>query len=120
DLRLEEFPENVELLLQEWLSDGTLDHIINETIFSWKADKEYVDNEFEKVNKNVDFLSEESARRVKSINQSDFSTNFINDTLTDVGIVKRNNEQIELFAQNDYEGFYYTLQKDPNDDFFKL
>src|SRR5699024_4520771 len=34
DLRLEEFPENVELLLQEWLSDGTLDHIINETIFS--------------------------------------------------------------------------------------
>ena len=39
DLRLEKFPENVEMLLQEWLSDGTLDHIINDTIFNWKADQ---------------------------------------------------------------------------------
>ena len=38
DLNLEKFPENVELLLQEWLSDGTLDHIINDTIFNWKLD----------------------------------------------------------------------------------
>src|SRR5699024_4427287 len=49
DLNLEKFPENVELLLQEWLSDGTLDHIINETIFNWKADKTYVDSEIERL-----------------------------------------------------------------------
>src|SRR5699024_4700021 len=49
DLNLEKFPENVELLLQEWLADGTLDHIINETIFNWKADKTYVDSEIERL-----------------------------------------------------------------------
>src|SRR5699024_2351806 len=49
DLKLEKFPENVELLLKEWLSDGTLDHIINETIINWKADKTYVDSEIERL-----------------------------------------------------------------------
>lgn len=49
DLNLEKFPENVELLLQEWLTDGTLDHIINDTIFNWKADKTYVDSEIERL-----------------------------------------------------------------------
>ena len=48
DERLEKFPENVELLLQDWLSDGNLDHIINETIFNWKVDQtefdEFVEN----------------------------------------------------------------------------
>src|SRR5699024_8419931 len=46
---LEEFDDEVLRLLQEWLEDGTLDHIINETIFSWKADKKYVDAEFERI-----------------------------------------------------------------------
>lgn len=45
---LEELPDNVESLLQEWLSDGTLDHIINDTIFNWKVDQtefdEFVEN----------------------------------------------------------------------------
>lgn len=39
DKNLEDFPEDVESLLQDWLSDGTLDHIINETIFNMKADQ---------------------------------------------------------------------------------
>ena len=49
DENLKKFPENVELLLQEWLEDGTLDHIINDTIFNWKADKTYVDDLYENV-----------------------------------------------------------------------
>ena len=40
---LEEFDEEVLKLLQKWLLDGTLDHIINETIFSWKVDKKDFD-----------------------------------------------------------------------------
>src|SRR5699024_475849 len=51
---LEEFDDEVLRLLQEWMEDGTLDHIINETIFSWKADKTYVDSEFERINKELD------------------------------------------------------------------
>ena len=43
DKNLEEFDEEVLKLLKEWLLNGTLDHIINDTIFSWKADKIYVD-----------------------------------------------------------------------------
>lgn len=38
DKNLEDFPEDVKVLLQKWLDDGTLDHIINETIFNWKLD----------------------------------------------------------------------------------
>lgn len=37
--RIEELPTVVESMMSDWLSDGTLDHIINETIFSWKVDK---------------------------------------------------------------------------------
>lgn len=39
DKNLEKFPENVETLLKEWLNDGTLADIINEEIFSTKADQ---------------------------------------------------------------------------------
>lgn len=38
DKNLEDFPEDVKTLLQQWLDDGTLDHIINDTIFNWKLD----------------------------------------------------------------------------------
>src|SRR5699024_10538471 len=33
DKNLEDFPEDVKKLLEKWLEDGTLDHIINDTIF---------------------------------------------------------------------------------------
>ena len=46
DQNLKDFPDDVKKLLEKWLKDGTLDHIINDTIFNWKADKEYVDNQF--------------------------------------------------------------------------
>jgi len=45
DKNLEEFDENVLLLLNEWLTDGTLERIINEEIFSTKADKEEMEKE---------------------------------------------------------------------------
>src|SRR5699024_8648515 len=61
DLNLEKFPENVELLLQEWLSDGTLDHIINETIFNWKADKTYVDAEIERLDQKDERITSQLA-----------------------------------------------------------
>lgn len=38
DKNLEEFPEDVKDLLVDWMGNGTLDHIINETIFSHKLD----------------------------------------------------------------------------------
>lgn len=54
DKNLEEFDDEVLRLLQEWLEDGTLDHIINETIFSWKADKTYVDENITRIDNEVD------------------------------------------------------------------
>ena len=38
DKNLEDLPDDVKILLQQWLDNGTLDHIINETIFNWKLD----------------------------------------------------------------------------------
>lgn len=58
DGRIESFPDNVESLLQDWLSDGTLDHIINETIFSWKADQVDLDKTNALLSKVVLSLSE--------------------------------------------------------------
>ena len=43
DKNLEEFDDEVLRLLQEWMADGTFDHIINEEIFSWKADQTDLD-----------------------------------------------------------------------------
>lgn len=54
DQNLEEFDDEVKRLLEEWMEDGTLDHIINDTILSWKADKTYVDDEFSRVDKSLD------------------------------------------------------------------
>lgn len=33
----------VDKMLNQWLQDGTLDHIINDKVLSWKANKSYVD-----------------------------------------------------------------------------
>ena len=54
DKNLEEFDDEVLRLLKEWLEDGTLDHIINDTIFSWKADKTYVDDELLRIDNEID------------------------------------------------------------------
>ena len=54
DKNLEEFDEEVMKLLRQWINDGTFADIINEEIFSWKADKEYVDAEFERIDKELD------------------------------------------------------------------
>lgn len=43
DKNLEDFPEDVKKLLQQWMDDGTLDEIINEHIFGMKADKVWVE-----------------------------------------------------------------------------
>ena len=43
DKNLEEFDDEIIKLLNEWIDDGTFAHIINEEIFSWKADKSDLD-----------------------------------------------------------------------------
>ena len=43
--------EDVIEMMVQWAEDGTLDHIINDTIFNWKADKTYVDAEIERLDK---------------------------------------------------------------------
>ncbi|HLQ83675.1 MAG TPA: glycosyl hydrolase family 28-related protein, partial [Pseudogracilibacillus sp.] len=45
----EGFNEEIEQLLREWVLDGTLDFIINETLMNLKADITYVDEEIDKV-----------------------------------------------------------------------
>ena len=45
----EGFNEEIEKLLREWVLDGTLDFIINETLMNLKADITYVDEEIDRV-----------------------------------------------------------------------
>lgn len=46
-------------LLNVWREDGTLDQIINENVFNMKADKAYVDQEFQNVNQSINTLNQE-------------------------------------------------------------
>lgn len=39
DKNLEDFPEDVKKLLEKWINDGTIDQIINETLFNKKPDR---------------------------------------------------------------------------------
>lgn len=62
DKNLEDFPEDVKKLLQQWMDDGTLDEIINEHIFSMKADKTWVQQVMgdlrDQINADLDKLKE--------------------------------------------------------------
>ena len=62
---LEEFDEEVMKLLRQWMEDGTMADLINETLLNMKADKEYVDDEFLKVNTELG----------KKVNKADVSFN---------------------------------------------
>lgn len=75
---LEEFDDEVLRLLQEWLEDGTLDHIINDTIFSWKADKTYVDGHISRIDKE---LADKANKNQLEYNIKDFGA--VGDGVTD-------------------------------------
>src|SRR5699024_9072511 len=110
DLNLEKFPENVELLLQEWLSDGTLDHIINKTIFSWKADKTYVDSEIERLEQNdeniIEQLTQKAEQVKKELEQKDY-----------VEILKKYNDfpYMQMKKVNNGNGLEVTLYNNQNE-----
>lgn len=60
DLQIETLPEVVRVMLNEWLADGTLKHIINVEIFNGKVDTaDFVDltNSFNDLVKHVDTLA---------------------------------------------------------------
>lgn len=69
DKNLEEFDEEVLKLLEKWLEDGTLEQIINKNIFNTKADKEYVDSEFENI---YELLEYKANKNELEINIRDF------------------------------------------------
>lgn len=96
DDRINNLDEEVTHIFLEWLNDGTLEEIIQDTI-------------------RVQFK-----QKTASIGQSDFNAMFENKNFDTVGIVKRTATQIEIFAQNNDKGVRYLLLKDPNDEFFKL
>src|SRR5699024_1965855 len=50
----ESYNDEIDILLREWVNDGTLNHIINEEIFNTKADKVFVDNEVERIDTKID------------------------------------------------------------------
>lgn len=125
DLRLEKFPENVELLLQEWLEDGTLDHIINETIFSWKADKDYVDNEFEELNLKLDLKDEKLSNQFTQNKMFEGQVDFVDmvrdrTTYNSMRVKKSDNpyEAISVFLINGNNHISYDFKKNVNDDFW--
>src|SRR5699024_6224095 len=49
----EGFNEEIYQLLVKWVEDGTLDHIINETLMNKKADITYVDQLIENINESL-------------------------------------------------------------------
>lgn len=55
DKNLEEFDDEVMKLLRSWINDGTMAAIINEEIFSWKADKVDLDRTNEELLLKADY-----------------------------------------------------------------
>lgn len=84
DKNLEDFPEDVKKLLQQWLDDGTLDHIINDTIFNWKLDTVIFEQFRDETNERLDNLI--------TINLNSFK-----EYATDIGTV--NEDWSEALAQ---------------------
>ena len=68
DKNLEDFPKDVKDLLEKWLQDGTLDKIINETIFSWKLDTE-VFNDFMDKYGNQDLMGTQTRSLMESLTE---------------------------------------------------
>ena len=63
DKRIESFPKDVENLLIEWLSDGTLDKVINENIFNMKLDT-VIFEDFKQEIENLIQLNEKSTNEI--------------------------------------------------------
>src|SRR5699024_9584700 len=59
----EGFNEEIYQLLVKWVEDGTLDHIINETLMNKKADITYVDSEIER----LDLKNERTNQKILDI-----------------------------------------------------
>src|SRR5699024_1838211 len=132
DKNLEEFDDEVLRLLQEWMEDGTLDHIINETIFNWKADKKdlvELDNrltsEFNSfknnINKNINSLNDRyddhinnyNAFRGEIINIREYDDLNGDGQLFDTAIIQHavDNYKVVLIPESDS---YYKIDKQIN------
>src|SRR5699024_12780089 len=83
----EGFNEEIYQLLVKWVEDGTLDHIINETLMNKKADITYVDSEIEKLKK---LLNNKLDEQDELLNQFIIYTKKTNNDLK-----KKNSDQIK-------------------------
>lgn len=63
----EGFNQEIEDLLREWVDDGTLDHIINETLMNQKADKTEVEELGNQLTKKIEEFEKETNNKITSI-----------------------------------------------------
>src|SRR5699024_10857940 len=80
----EGFNEEIYQLLVKWVEDGTLDHIINETLMNKKADKDYVDDLYENITTQLTQIIEDDAVSPERFEGNDYdkvqqAVNYIHD-----------------------------------------
>lgn len=73
DKRIEKFPESVELMMVDWMEDGTLDDIINENIFNDLNTKiETVDTD---LNQSINNVEADLTQEMRQIGTTTFIRN---------------------------------------------
>lgn len=84
DDRIENLDDEVSDIFVEWLEDGTLEQIINHDVLGNKADKEYVDEEFEKVNEHLSQTEKDlNSRGVNILNMPEPFESAVGDGVAD-------------------------------------
>lgn len=114
----EGFNEEIQVLLVKWIEDGTLDHIINETLMNKKADITYVDEKerllkllIENLKKEMDTLSNEKMDILGYYDEIEISYHRHEKSSTDYYLAKipkfdKENKRIKI----KHDGSYRELQ----------
>lgn len=90
----EGFNEEIYKLLVQWVEDGTLDHIINETLMNKKADITYVDDLYAELLGLINKLSNSTEKEIEDLNQlTDFLSDQIKLMLYDLNEFKEQTNQ---------------------------
>lgn len=130
DKNLEEFDNEVLKLLQEWMDDGTFAHIINEEIFSWKADTEDLESLEEFLLEEMATLSSTLTSDMSNLNESiqedmetlqNYLLNEVNSTIMDLSNRVDDIEdfkQLEIFDNNIWTWWIYPLAQQRKDKTF--
>jgi len=115
DENLETINDDVVAMMVEWMEDGTLAEIINEEIFSWKADTEWVQLQLEEKANITDMITlfEEMEEKTKTVRKiSSYGADPTGETDSTEAFIQafkdmESGDVLEL----DHEGYYITREQ---------